>query len=362
MQSKASTLSLAAYLPQFHEIKENNDWWGEGFTEWVKLTDWHPWKKGHQIRRPTSQFGYYNLLAPGVMEKQYDTALSHGIDGFAVWDYWFGAGQRLLEKPLENVLKDRLHFKYCIAWANHTWLNRKTNQILREQRYLGASDYLAYFNLCSRHFETDNYIKIENKPVFFIYNPNLIPDLPVFIETWQRAAERCGFSGIYFIGDQMTYLSPGADFFDKIGNGFAFWTTQKKLFLNFIKEKARTKLDISWRPQFYDYWQMLHDAMPLNGGAKYMPTAIAGWDTTPRHADRGVVFENFNPDTFAKHLESIFHFFENTPTDHAVILLKSWNEWAEGNCIEPDNIFGTNLLECYRNFSYKLRDHRMLLK
>jgi Glycosyltransferase WbsX len=266
-----------------------------------------------------------------------------------VWHYWFGRGRKILEKPIEMVLSKKLNFKYCLSWANHSWMDKSKNKLLIKQEYLGASDYLDFFQDSRRHFETENYIKIDNKPVFLIFDPAGIPDLEIFLSTWDQAARNHGFSGIYFIGDKLAADSPLAVHFDGVSNGFAFWTNRKKMIYNFIKEKARTKLGLCWSPQMYEYESMLIDAIPKHAGAKYIPTVISGWDTTPRHGKRGAIFFDFNKRTFQAHLSEVSRFILEANPNNKIIFLKSWNEWAEGNCIEPDNISGYSLLEAYRD-------------
>jgi hypothetical protein len=350
-------IALAAYLPQFHEIEENNLWWGQGFTEWTHLERARPWTRHHQIRRPHASLGQYSLLDPAVMEMQNRMAREHGITGFSVWHYWFGAGRKLLERPLENVLRNKLDFTYCLAWANHSWCNKAKGQLLLKQEYLGLNDYVAFFEDSRRHFETSNYIKIDGKPVFYIYDPAAIPDLALFVDTWRDHAAKAGFPGLHLIGDRLLETHPLAKYFDGVTDGFGFWTTRKKFPVNFFKEKFRTKLGITWSPLFYDYSKMVKDSIPPGASHKYVPTVLAGWDTTPRHGKRGVIFQNFDESAFSRHLDEIEQFVQTRGSSRNIVIIKSWNEWAEGNCLEPDHIHGHRLLERFGEFSRRASRH-----
>ena len=199
-------LSLAYYLPQFHEIEENNRWWGKGFTEWTQLRESKTYFKQQKIRKPIAPFGEYNLLNPDVFAWQNKTARDYGISGFLVFDYWFGAGKTLLEAPMQMVLDKQLDFDYCLCWANHTWFNKRDDILLQQQQYLGVADYTTYFYRLLPHFKSSTYIKIANKPIFSIFNPKEVPDLALFVATFRRLAKKEGFDDLYLIADRKTHV------------------------------------------------------------------------------------------------------------------------------------------------------------
>jgi hypothetical protein len=357
--NRADLVTLAAYLPQFHTIPENDEWWGEGFTEWKHLRRARAWFRGHRTRRPSRDIGEYTLPDGDVMIKQSRLATEAGITGFAVWDYWFGDGVRLLEKPMRFVSEEGIPFRYALFWANHSWFNKSKNALLMEQKYLGAEDYEKYFDECIIHFRSPNYIKIDGKLVFGIFDPGSIPDLAVFINTWNARAADEGLGEFFWIGDRLELGDSRAALFHKIGDGFRFWTLRKKLLLNFIIEKCRTKLRISLGPQVYDYSKVTKGAFKgVQDPEKFLPTVLAGWDTTPRHQGRGVAFTNYTPESFSIHLNELAEFFHLNPIRQPVVFLKSWNEWAEGNAIEPDSTFGTAFLEAYRRFVDRVNSDR----
>lgn len=340
-------LSLAYYLPQFHEIKENNIWWGKGFTEWTNINNAKSYFPNHSIRKPIQPLGQYNLLDKSTLEHQSSLAKKHGIDGFIVWNYWFGNGEKILEKPIELVLKNEINFNFCFAWANHSWINKSKGVLLKEQKYLGEKDYTQYFNYLLPFFKKSNYIKINNKPIFTIFRPQDIPDLTIFIETFNKLAKKEGLNGIFFIAENSNSQSNYLSLFDKFCNSNSYLGIRyKDNLLTFIKEKINNKLKIyNLGPFIYDYTKLVQKNTyePDN---KYIPTVFSGWDTTPRHGKNGLILKNFTLENFKYHLNKIKVQYPKTD----IIIIKSWNEWAEGNIMEPDSINENLLLDCYKQF------------
>jgi hypothetical protein len=345
-------LSLAYYLPQFHEIEENNRWWGNRFTEWAHLNQAKKYFDWQAIRKPIAPFGEYSLLNPDVMEWQADIAKQHCIDGFLVFDYWFGAGKTLLEKPMEMVLDKQLNFDYCLCWANHTWYNKRENVLLQQQQYLGVADYTAYFNRLLPHFQSKHYIKINNKPIFAIFNPKEISDLSVFIDTFQTLAIKHRLDGLYLIADNTDASSEHAHYFDAYTrSNHLFKARNRDNPISYIKEKLTRKFGCKQLGPFcYNYNQLVVENYIEQNDAKYIPSVFTGWDTTPRHQKRGTILKGFDVATFNRHLTTIKNTLKKREDVNKIILIKSWNEWAEGNLLEPDNVFGYQLLEAYRDF------------
>lgn len=334
---------IAYHLPQFHEIEENNIWWGKGYTEWTAIRRWKPYFKGHQLRKP-SQLGYYDLMDASVLESQYKLASSYGIEGFCFWAYWFGAGERLLEKPLQNLLLPGSQVKYCFAWANHSWWDKSTWRLLKEQKYLGREDYISFYKTLSNHFNNPNYIKKDNKLLLTIFAPEDIPDLKVFISTFNELAKENGYDGFYFISDKAIDSEVNMNYFAGYTNSLSMLA--KRNIFEKIKDKVIQKL---LYPQFgpirYSYRRMMANIYrKFKNDSKFIPIIFTGWDSTPRHGKRGIVLTNFNPETFQEHVKSIFQFNNNE-----FIFIKSWNEWAEGNLLEPDDIYQLKLLEVIKN-------------
>lgn len=338
---------IAYHLPQFHEIKENNEWWGKGYTEWTAVKGWKPYFKGHKLRKPTKNLGYYDLSEPSILEKQYEVASNHGIEGFCFWAYWFGEGERLLEKPLEHLLLPNSKVKYCLAWANHSWWDKSKWKLLKEQKYLGEEDYINYYKTFSVHFNNQNYIKMDNKLVLSIFMPKDIPDLKVFMDTFNKLAQKDGFEGFYFISDQSLNIEETKNNFDAYMCNHLFFKNRN--FFQKIVDRLVRKY--SWTflgPIKYSYPKLMNNLfVNINKDKKFVPTIFAGWDSTPRHKKRGVLMNDFNKKYFEEHVKHIFRL----KSSNEFIFIKSWNEWAEGNAIEQDDTYGTKLLEIIKKYN-----------
>lgn len=340
---------IAYHLPQFHEIKENNEWWGEGYTEWTAVKNWKPYFKGHALRKPSDELGYYDLSDPQILEKQYEIASNYGLEGFCFWTYWFGNGERLLEKPLEHLLLPNSKVKYCFAWANHSWWDKSTWRLLKEQKYLGKDDYINFYKTLSPHFNNPNYIKKDNKLLLSIFMPQDIPDLEVFFNTLNELAKQDGFDGFYFISDRVTNDANKNKLFDALMNSPAMFNN-RNIFQKILGRLIQFHKFTFFGPMKYSYPKMmknLYNNLPKS--YNFIPIIFTGWDTTPRHKKKGVMMVDFNARTFENHVKDIFEL--NCKNDF--IFIKSWNEWAEGNVLEPDDIFGTKLLNIIKKLNNK---------
>ena len=174
---------IAYYLPQFHPIPENDAVWGKGFTEWTNVAKAKPLFRGHYQPRVPADLGFYDLRLEEVREQQAEMAKEAGVEGFCYWHYWFGNNKMLLERPFQEVLNSgRPDFPFCLAWANHDWTTKTWNRgkhiidandyvYIAKQEYNGDEDYIAHFNYCLPAFLDHRYITVDDKPVFFIFDP-----------------------------------------------------------------------------------------------------------------------------------------------------------------------------------------------
>lgn len=331
---------IAYYLPQFHEINENNEWWGKGFTEWTLVKSATPYVHGQKIRKPTT-LGYYNLLEDKeIYDKQFKLAQQNGVHGFCLWTYWFGGGEKILEKPLE-ILKENTTVNYCIAWANHSWYNKTKNILLKEQKYLGKKDYEDFFYYMLPHFKKNNYIKVDNKPVVTIFNPSQIPDLDVFIHTWLELAASNNLDGIYFVAEHTQPNSNYINYFDAYFDS-GIINQPIGLIERIINKLVRHKKITILGPVVFDFKQRFEHMFESKSlDKKHIPFILTGWDTTVRHKKLGIYHKNFDMKNFKNHVENAIKF----NSENELIIVKSWNEWAEGNILEPDNIFDDQLLK-----------------
>ena len=196
---------IAFYLPQFHPFKQNNEWWGKGFTEWTNVAKAKPLFKGHYQPKIPSDLGFYDLRLPEVREEQAQLAKEAGVYGFCYWHYWFN-GTELMERPFKEVLlSGKPDFPFCLGWANESWMaklwskNGVTGKTLIEQTY-SDEDNIKHFEAYKVAFQDQRYIRIDGKPFFLIYRPLDMPDVKTFMQTWNKLISKSGIAeGFYFV-------------------------------------------------------------------------------------------------------------------------------------------------------------------
>ena len=326
---------IASYLPQFHPIPENDLWWGKGFTEWTNVGKAKPLFKGHYQPRVPADLGYYDLRLPETRQAQADLAREYGVEGFCYWHYWFGNGKRLLERPFNEVLESgKPEFPFCLGWANHSWEDKQfskdgTNKLLIEQLYPGLDDYINHFNTILPALKDKRYITVDNKPLFYVYAPSLIPDIELFISTWQKLAIENGLLGIHFIAH--THKTEDIEFFRNKGFDavnivrlFHFFYHEFSL----LKRAYMKVLRLGFkRGQIFDYKKKSKFFHGIEDCLDYCyPCIIPNWDHSPRSGRRGHIFINSTPEAFKKHVKSVFKAVNSKPVQHQIIFLKSWNE------------------------------------
>ena len=347
---------IAYYLPQYHPFKENNEWWGNGFTEWTNVGKAKKYFKDHYQPKVPKDLGYYDLRIPEVRKQQADLAREAGINGFCYWHYWFGNGKRLLEMPFNDVLKsEEPDFPFCLGWANESWKAKVwdfnstiRDRTLMEQLYPGNEDYKDHFYAILAAFKDKRYIRINNKPIFVVYKPFLLPDANNFIKIWNILAIKEGLEGIHFIGhiekssSIESVLKMGFDSINIVRLGeYAF---NKKLLRRILIPTILYKL--FKKPLKINYSLMIDYFVQNEERANNVyPTIIPNWDHTPRSGHKGSIFHNSTPELFAKHVKDVFSAVENKSPSDQIVFLKSWNEWGEGNYMEPDLKFGKKYIE-----------------
>lgn len=363
---------IAFYLPQFHPIPENDRWWGQGFTEWTNVAKAKPLFRGHYQPNVPADLGFYDLRVPETRIAQAQMAKEYGIEGFCYWHYWF-AGKRLLERPFNEVLKSgEPNYPFCLGWANESWTgiwHGSPNRMLMEQTYPGLADYEAHFYEVLKAFEDDRYIKIDGKPLFIIYRPKKLPDSKLFTDYWRELAVKSGLKGIYFMGTgfEPTWI-PEKHGFDAsiiINPDFTrgvspkliapqIWpksTSFDKLY-NKIVTLSTNNLPEGKRqiPFVYSYETAIKNAF-LKDDVKYehYPCIFPNWDNTPRSGVNGRVFYGSTPELFRIHLKEALEIVKSQPEEKRIIFIRSWNEWAEGNYLEPDLQVGRGYLEVIKN-------------
>ena len=374
---------IALYLPQFHPIPENNRWWGPGFTEWTNVAKAKPLFKGHVQPKIPADLGFYDLRLPEVRQQQADLAHEAGIEGFCYYHYWFG-GKQLLERPFNEVLASgKPDFPFCLCWANHSWSNKtwnrksnmQSNSMLIEQTYPGYDDDYNHFMNVLPAFRDKRYITIDGKPVFFLYNPWEHTRVKEWIVTWRKLAQENGLPGLHFVSmcdatltfklnpdgtksrvlpnvDSsqdlfQTVLDMGFDAVNCIGMRRGEMLSEGRM-LNLCKTILRKAgLPIG---KFFDYSRTVKGFFPPETKWENVyPTIVPQWDRSPRAATLDGIYVHATPKAFEEHINDALTYIEKKAPEHRIMVLKSWNEWGEGNYVEPDLEFGHGWLEAIKN-------------
>ena len=340
---------IAHYLPQFHPIPENDEWWGKGFTEWTNVAQARPLFRGHVQPHLPGELGFYDLRVGEAREAQADLAQRHGVTGFCYWHYWF-AGKRLLERPFDEVLASGSpDFPFCVSWANQTWSgiwHGAPDRVLIEQTYPGAEDDLEHFSNLRRAFEDPRYIRITGKPLLCIYQPGQLPNAAQFVERWQKMAHDAGLGGLYLVAGLGE-----SDYNSHVRDGFDAAAYYKLPFLRDNWFRLRSRLHahgIVRYPKRFRYADVLPD-LPADLQGRVFPGVYPNWDNTPRLGRRGVVVTGSTPERFGAHVRRGIEIATACPADEQILFIKSWNEWAEGNYLEPDTEYGSARLAALRH-------------
>lgn len=348
---------IAFYLPQFHPIPENDLWWEPGFTEWTNVGKAKPLFPGHYQPKLPTELGYYDLRVPETRKAQAELARQYGVEGFCYWHYWFGNGKKLLERPLEEVsASGEPDFPFCVAWANESWrgfhhgLKRKDTLI--DQLYPGEEDDIAHFNYLLPLFKDPRYITVHSKPLFLIYQPN---DNPAAIESkiklWRRLAAEAGLPGIHFVA--ITYKI-NTDKDKLMQMGFDAININRMLemrkHLSFADHRLSDFRKILRWPKMVPYNKLYPYLIgEEEKDANIYPTIIPNWDHTPRTGRKGLILTGTDPNHFAKHVRQCVNTIRHKAPEDQLLFLKSWNEWAEGNYMEPDRKYGRGFLEALQS-------------
>lgn len=366
---------IAFYLPQFHEIPENDEWWGKGFTEWTNVKKAKPVFEGHQQPRVPLNNNYYNLLDDDVKIWQADLAKKYGIYGFAYYHYWFN-GKMLLEKPMEQMLYNKnVDIPFCISWANEPWTKAwvgNEKKVLIAQKYGGKNEWKEHFDYLLDFFKDERYIKINEKPVFIIYRPEFIPCLNEMLDYWQLYAKKSGMKGITFIYQSNDFrlsnhddsrfdygIEAQPDFsagsirrkhYAKLRKIRREMASQigKKFGIDIYKIGGKTlqKISKTNRVDYDEIWNEIISSKPAS--PKDLPGAFVGWDNSPRYGRQATIYTGDSPDKLKEYMKIQIQRAKNV-YHKDIIFIYAWNEWAEGGYLEPDERYGYGNLEAIRD-------------
>lgn len=353
---------IAFYLPQFHSFPENDKWWGKGFTEWTNTKKTVPLYRNHYEPREPMNDNYYCLLDKETMKWQINLAKEYGVYGFCFYHYWFGENKMLMEKPIEMFLQDKsLDQKFCISWANETWSRRwngSEQDVLIKQEYGDKEEWTKHFEYLLDYFKDDRYIKVDNKPLFVLYKPEIFPQYKEMFNLWNDLAKKNGLEGI-------TFAVQGA-VWNNIENvddsevqyrimyepGFTGTQSHKKkgvaLGLSTLVLKIYTKLKINFNVQLLSYdaycKNIINRKVTSN---KFIPGFFVDWDNTPRKGKNGSSFLGSTPEKFGYYFSKLIY-KTRREYNKDMIFINAWNEWAEGCYLEPDKKHGLKYLENLR--------------
>lgn len=333
------TRAIAFYLPQFHPIPENDAWWGKGFTEWTNTAKARPLFEGHYQPHIPADLGFYDLRLPEARAEQARLAATYGIEGFCYYHYWFGNDRRLLERPFNEVLESgEPDFPFCLCWANQSWSgvwHGAPKTILMEQQYPGEQDAQDHFAFLLKAFLDKRYIRVDDKPLLVVYRPTDVPNAREFFDGWRRLAEAAGLKGLFILGVRhMTEdWKP-----DVIGVDGA---------INMRIPLATSEwLNTHASGLIVDHVTVGSLEIPdREAGVLTFPCIGPSWDNTPRLGPVGIVYKNSTPDLFERNVRRAADFLSDYPADQQLLFLKAWNEWAEGNHLEPDLKYGHQWLQ-----------------
>ena len=355
---------LALYLPQFHRIKENDEWWGEGFTEWTNTKPAVPFFEGHyQPHEPHDDIGYYDLSDVNVMVKQAQMAKKYGIYGFSYYYYWFN-GRKLMEKPLENMLNTPdVDIPFCLFWANHNWTrswDAGNKEILLEQTY-DENTHEKFIDDLIPYFNDRRYIRIDNKPLLLIYQADQIPNPKASVKNWRKYAKNKYGLDLYLVTiQQNNSLPPNVLGYDAVLESAPNYTAG---FTSILEESKKPQLPSDVEMTFYDYLKnIMYYILSPRPFYKKFGCVYPMWDNTARRKKKlAWMFYGATPDLFQKFLvEMTLKTIKYFKPEEQFLFINAWNEWAEGTHLEPDKKYGYTYLEiCKQVFDM---DKNMLKK
>ncbi len=354
---------LAMYLPQYHRIKENDEWWGEGYTEWTAVKSAKPCYAGHKQPNVPLNSNYYDLCKEdaSTWNEQAQMAKKYGVYGFCIYHYWFKTGKQLMEKPMEILLNHpEIDINYCYCWANENWTRRwdgKEQHILMKQEYGNKEEWRNHFNYLMMFFKDPRYIKIDNKPVLNIYHSADIECLEEMKREWNAMAIKNGFDGIYLVSGNTFYkLDNRNELIDAYYNFEPLYTFRYK---SSISDKMMYKISSMMRQLFNKVTgkKYLEKRVPAKNfvscmkkndpeeGRPVFPGACPRWDNTPRRGYKGIEYLGLGLDNFKKQLRNAKEKYNNAE----FIYINAWNEWGESAYLEPDETMKYSFLEVIRD-------------
>jgi lipopolysaccharide biosynthesis protein len=344
---------IAFYLPQYHPISENDEWWGKGFTEWTNVTKAKPLFPGHYQPHLPADLGFYDLRLPEVRIAQAELAKKYSIEGFCYWHYWFH-GKRLLERPFNEVLSSgQPDFPFCLAWANESWSRRwlgEERDILQKQTY-SAEDDLNHIRWLIKAFSDPRYIRVKGRPLFLIYRPRDLPNPQKTTEIFYNECIKNDIAEPYLLG--IDAHCPDFDYREIGFDGTLKFEPQLGVLQDFMDDTIKIskfisnlKLGvISPKLKIYNFSSARSLMISMKRKFPTYPCIFVSWDNTARRGHNSIIIIDSTPESFADGLSDMVRSVLDKPFDERLVFINAWNEWAEGNHLEPDLKNGVQYLE-----------------
>ena len=351
-----SSQIIAFYLPQFYPTPENDEWWEPGFTEWTNVTRAKPLYFGHYQPRLPRDLSFYDLRVSETRERQAALARYAGITGFCYWHYWF-AGRRMLDIPFREVVESgKPDFPFCLCWANHSWYAKTwdantPDKLLIEQTYPGEQDHIDHFYAMLPAFQDKRYMKVDGKLLFGIFSPLEFQDFNHFSAIWNQLAKKHGLDGFFFFG--YTPSSVVAKKTESMNFDTIVMSTVREGYLyegSAIRRMYRMFLEKMKRPFAAEYAKYVKESIRLfRENSNYTPCIAPDFDHSPRSGRRAIMFKGSSPEKWGELCKETLEIVNERKEGEQLIFIKAWNEWGEGNYMEPDQKFGTGYIEASRN-------------
>lgn len=354
---------IANYLPQFHEIPENNEWWGSGFTDWVAVKRSVSLFDGHNQPRIPRGNHYYKLDNVDEIRWQVKLAKKYNVYGFAMYHYWFSDKKNLLRKPAELIYENKdIDINYMFVWDNTSWsrtwsksrfnndwapkydkqekIKEEDNGILALLEYGSKEDWKKHFEYLLPFFRDERYIKHDGKPMFVFYQPlNEFCVIKEMSDYWNELAIEAGLKGVVCITRELwksRRLSYGLKYAPSIQDNV--WQS--------MKEKIKRKMySVFGKVYTYSYdkrWQDILENAKKSSDNVFL-SGFVDYDDSPRRAERACIARGASPEKFYRYMKQLLYISKCQKKEY--VFVTAWNEWGESAYLEPDETNGYAYLE-----------------
>ncbi len=352
-----SLQAICMVLPQFHPIPENDEWWGRGFTEWTNVAKARPLYQGHYQPHLPADLGFYDLRVPETRAAQAALAREYGIGGFCYYHYWFN-GRRLLNRPVDEILASgQPEFPFCLCWANENWTrvwDGGSHQVLLEQKY-NEQDDVDHFRFLCRFFADERYFRVDGRPLFLVYKASQFPQAKSTVGTWRDIARAEGIGEVFLCSVQSgaaEHVDPRIWGFDAAVEFAPDWRLLGERLRRYGLtglSRLRPRLDGDCNHLIHSYEQLMQNMLskPDPDYVRF-PCVTPMWDNASRRKSGATILDGSTPELYEEWLTTVVQKVRNTPAMPQICFINAWNEWAEGNHLEPCQRWGRAYLDATR--------------